>query len=192
MKLEEPEVSLTACLSLKDFHFQCLQEQNLFDDDGHQSGDVPVDVDDVSENEVAHELEQSRQYARAVRGRTCGILVSTKLTRTQAISSELGSELDELDVSESEGKNNLGDRTSARFNDPRKQDNDPRKQDRKRPTQAFATSPAKFAHHSPAPPKEDPQVRGFVSNLSLLPCSRPNNSSRVDPPSRSLTNLLTK
>ena len=96
-------------------------------------------------------------------GITCDTLVSAKLTRIQAISSDPGSEWDELDGSELEGKNNLSDRTSGRPDNRRKPDN-------KRLAQGlFAPPPVKFEHNSPAPPAEDPQVSWFALDVSLVP-----------------------
>lgn len=117
---------------------------------------------DISEHEVAHELEQSRHYAHTVRSMRDDVRVSIELTQVQAISSDSGSdEWDQL-VSEIEGKNNssgIGGSTSGRRGDRRKRDV-------QRSAQAFASPLAKHSKHSPR--KEVSQVGGLVPGLSLL------------------------
>lgn len=149
-------MGLTVSLLLRVAHVRCLQDPVLLGDDKHQSDHM----DDISEHEVADELEKSRRYAHTVCN-ICSIFDSIKLTRIQAISSDPASEQDELDASELEGKDNSGveDRNSGRRGDRHKRNV-------QRPTQAFASPLARFGHYSPQ--KELPQVCGLVSGLSLF------------------------
>lgn len=163
---------VTVYLSLKIAHIRCLQEVSLLDeDDRDQSVAASVDLDYVSEDEVSHELEQPRHFARTVCSSMRGTLDSTKVTRIQVISSDPGSEWDYPNVSEREDKSRTDGRTPGGADDRSKRDT-------KRPPQAFVSPLAKFDQRSPAAPKESSQVCVFALDLSLLPFSDSQSTAR--------------